>query len=285
VAVTVAGLGSSSTSGSIDELRTGDLGYDADRVVRFSYAGGRTPGTGAGIAGIDAIPETDYGSADTQGDIEAAARRLADLLAQVLTAEPDATVDVYAHSLGGLVARLALDELVARGIDVRRLGVVATLGSPVRGADLATAIAAIGQAPAGRVLLDGAESVLDTGLDPGAPVVRQLAEPSAVVARIDAAVPPPGVDLVSIAARGDLVAASPSTELAGARNVTVPVSGLSAHGDLVGSDAATGELARALAGVPPGCEGWADAAADVLTGHAIAAAEDALGAGAYVAGP
>jgi hypothetical protein len=67
--------------------------------------------------------------------------------------------------------------------------------------------------------------------------------------------------------------------------VTVPVSGLSAHGDLVGSDAATGELARALAGIPPGCEGWADAVADVLTGHAIAAAEDGLGAAAYVAGP
>ncbi len=285
VAVTVAGLGSSSTSGSIDELRTGDLGYDADRVVRFSYAGGRTPGTGAGIAGIEAIAATDYRSVDTQGDIAAAARRLADLLAQVLDAEPDVTVDVFAHSLGGLVARLALDDLVARGVDVGRLGVVATLGSPVRGADLATAVDAARQDPAGSVLLDAAESVLDTGLDPGATVVRQLAEPSAIVARIDAAVPAPGVDLVSIAARGDLVAASPSTVLAGARNVTVPVSGPAAHGDLVGSDAATGELARALAGAPPGCEGWLDVAADVLTGHAVAAAEDGLGAAAYVAGP
>jgi hypothetical protein len=253
--------------------------------VRFSYRGGRTPGTGSGIAGIDAVPARDYRSADTQGDIELAARRLADLLEQVLAAAPGATVDVFAHSLGGLVARLALDELVARGVDVGRLGVVATLGSPVRGADLATAVAALEQDPAGRVLLDRAESVLDTGLDPGAPVVRQLAEPSAVVARIDAAVPPPGVDLVSLAARGDLVAASPATELAGARNVTVPVSGRAAHSDLVGSAAATGELARALAGAPPGCESWADAAADVLTGHAIAAAEDGLGAGIYLAGP
>ncbi len=216
VAVTVAGLGSSSTSGSVDELRAGDLGYDRDRVVRFSYAGGRTPGTGTGIAGIGEIPATDYLSADTQGDIVGAARRLADLLAQVLAIEPDVTIDVFAHSLGGLVARLALDDLVARGVDVGRLGLVAILGSPVRGADLASAVVAAGQDPAGGILLDAAESVLDTGLDPGAPVVRQLAEPSALVARIDAAVPPPGVDLVSIAARGDLVAAAPATELAGA---------------------------------------------------------------------
>ncbi len=55
------------------------------------------------------------------------------------------------------------------------------------------------------------------------------------------------------------------------------MSGVSAHGAVVGSDGATAEIARALAGRPPGCEGWEDVVADVVTGHTIAAAEDHLG--------
>jgi hypothetical protein len=65
----------------------------------------------------------------------------------------------------------------------------------------------------------------------------------------------------------------------------VPVAGLGAHGDLVGSDAATAELARALAGQPPGCESRLDAAADVLVGHGIALTEDAAGLAVAGAGP
>jgi hypothetical protein len=57
----------------------------------------------------------------------------------------------------------------------------------------------------------------------------------------------------------------------------VPVAGLEAHSAVVGSDAATAELARALAGQPPACEAWHDVVADVLTGHAISAVEDDVG--------
>jgi hypothetical protein len=74
--------------------------------------------------------------------------------------------------------------------------------------------------------------------------------------------------------------ASPNTEVAGATNVTVPLTGWSAHGDLVGSEAATAEMARALAGQPPGCEGWRDVVADVTAGHAISLVEDVGGAAA-----
>ena len=273
-AVTVAGLGSSSTSGSIDELRLDDLGYAADRVVRFSYVAGRTPTSGAAFAAIDAA---DYTSLDTQGDVVAAGGRLADLIEQVATADPEAVVDVYAHSLGGVVTRLALTQLADRGFDLGRLGVVTTLGSPHGGADVATAVtAATGRWPAD-LALDVAERILHTGLDPGAPAVAQLAEGSDVVARLDAEGVPPGVRLLSLAARGDVVVAAPHTEVAGAANVTVPVAGRAAHSDLVGSDAATAEVARALAGQPPGCESWDDVLADVLGGHAIATVEDHLG--------
>lgn len=284
VAVTVAGLGSSSASGSIDDLRVHDLGYTSGSVVRFSYAGGRTPVTGAGSEPAG-LPATVYGSADTQGDVRLAARRLADLIEDVAAADPAATVDVHAHSFGGVVTRLALSELEGRGFDLGRLGVVVTLGTPHAGADAATAVFAANLRLTPNLALDTAEAVLDTGLDPDATAIRQLAEHSDVVAQLAAEAVPPGVRLVSIAARGDLVVASPHTRVDGATNVTVPVSGLGAHGDLVGSDAATAEIARAIAGLPPGCEGTVDALVDVLAGHAISAAEDHVGAALALAGP
>ena len=43
VAITVAGLGSTSADASIDALRTRELGYDDGAVLRFSYRGGVVP--------------------------------------------------------------------------------------------------------------------------------------------------------------------------------------------------------------------------------------------------
>ena len=63
-----------------------------------------------------------YSSADTQGDVEDVAMRLADFVEDVMAADPDATVDLFAHSLGGVVTRLALLELDDRGVDLGRLG-------------------------------------------------------------------------------------------------------------------------------------------------------------------
>ena len=265
VAITVAGLGSSSTAAAVDDLRSADLGYEPGRVLRFSYAGGRTPPPGGDFPDLAARA---YGSTDTQGDVAVAADRLAELVEDVLSADAEATVDLYAHSLGGLVTRLALLDLAERGADLGRLGVVVTLGTPHRGADLATAVSAANTGLAANLGLDAAERALDVGIDPDAPVIRQLAARSDVVNRLASAGVPPGVRLVSIAARGDLVAASPTSAVAGGVSVVVPVSGWRAHSALVGSDTATAEISRALAGVPPGCEAWTDVVGDVLAGHA-----------------
>ena len=74
-------------------------------------------------------------------------RRLADLVEQVAAADPEAQVDVYAHSLGGLVMPARAGRARARvAFDLGRLGLVATFGSPHRGADLATAVAAAADA-------------------------------------------------------------------------------------------------------------------------------------------
>jgi triacylglycerol esterase/lipase EstA (alpha/beta hydrolase family) len=194
---------------------------------------------------------------------------LADLVEDVLASDPDTTLDLYAHSLGGLVTRLALLDLAERGADLGRLGIVVTLGTPHRGADLAAAVNAANTGVAASLGLDVAERALDVGIDADAPIVRQLAVGSDLVNRLAAAGVPAGIRLVSIAARGDLVAASPTSEVAGSVSVTVPVSGWRAHSGLVGSDAATAEVSRALAGVPPGCEAWTDVVGDVLAGHAV----------------
>ena len=277
VAVTVAGLGSTSGPAAIDELRTDRLGYDVGDVVRFSYAGGRVPGPASGGHAGARITARPYSSAETQGDVHAAARRLADLVTEVADADGRATVDIYAHSLGGLVARLALVELERRRFDLGRLGLVVTMASPHGGADLATTVAQLADRPVAGAALDRVAGGLGLGLDPDAPVVGQLAEGSDVIDELATIGVPPGVRLLTVAARGDLVVPAPRAEVAGATNVTVPVAGLRAHGEVVGSDAAADAVARALADRPPACEPWHDALADVLTGHAAVAAEDALG--------
>ncbi|HEX6420947.1 MAG TPA: peptidoglycan DD-metalloendopeptidase family protein [Acidimicrobiales bacterium] len=272
--VMVGGLGSSSEAAAIDDLPVAGLGYDRDRVVRFSYAGGRTPATGARFA---AIPARAYRPADTQGDVVVAGSRLADLVEQVVRAEPEAVVDIAAHSLGGVVARVALVELQRRGFDFGRLGVVVTLASPHRGADAASVALAANARLAGHLAAGAAVPAIGTALDPDAVVVTQLAEHSPLVSDLAATGVPPGVRLVSIAARGDLVVAAPRTRVAGATNVTVPGAGLGAHSALVGSAAARDEVARSLAGQPPGCEPWHDVLADVATGHAVSLVEDQVG--------
>lgn len=280
VAVLVAGLGSTSEDAAIDDVRTEVLGYDPGDVVRFSYAGGRTPDPSDALTGL---PATTYAPPDTQIDLHTSAARLADLVEQVVAAAPGTTVDLFAHSQGGLATRLALAELERRhGAGwLERLGLVTTLASPHGGADLATAIYAVGTTQVGSRGIDGLAAVLGLELDDDAPSAIQLAETSAVVAELARTPMPEGVQAVSIAARGDLVVPVPRTAVAGVPQVVVPVSGLQAHDALPGSPEATRELALALAGAPPTCTSFRRAVTDQLTGQAISWGEDALGALAW----
>jgi hypothetical protein len=283
-AILVAGLGSTSDSAAIDDLDTAPLGYDVPDVVRFSYAGGRTPDPSDAFTSIEA---TAYDPGATQGDLPGAGNRLADLVEAVAARAPGTPVDVYAHSQGGVVTRLALIELERRHGAAwieERLGLVATLGTPHGGADLATAAYAAGSTRAGSLALDGLAAALGLGLDDDAPAVGQLAETSDLVAALRASPLPAGVDVVSIAARGDLVVPVPRTAAPGAVQVVVPVSGVTAHDRLPGSPEAARELALALAGQPPGCRPFRSALVDQAVGEGISWAEDAAGALAWVAG-
>ncbi len=277
VAVLVGGLGSTSESAAIDDLGTGGLGYaDAD-VLRFSYAGGRTPDPADGFS---AIVGRTYMAADTQVDLRTAGARLADLVEAVAAATPGVPIDLYAHSQGGLVTRLALLELERRhgpaGLD--RLGLVATLGTPHAGADLATAIYAVGSTTVGSAVLDVGAAALGLPLDDDATSSAQLAESSALIAALTRTPLPDGVQGISIAARGDVVVPVPRTRLPGAPQVVVPVTGLAAHDALPGSPEAAREVALALAGMPPTCTSLRTALTDQVLGEGISWAEDMVGA-------
>lgn len=278
VAVLVGGLGSTSESAAIDDVKTGALGYDADDVLRYSYAGGRTPDP---TDHFDHLETSSYEKADTQRDLREAAADLADLVEEVAAGFP-LPIDLYAHSQGGLVVRLALIELEVRHAQawLDRLGLVATLATPHGGADLATAAHGIGSTSLGSTVFDAAG--LAMGLDDDAPSAAQLAETSDVVAELAATRIPENVDAVSIAARGDVVVPVPRAAARGAEEVVVPLTGLSAHDDLPGSDAATRELTLALAGRPPGCQSFASAFSDQLAGQGISWLEDSVGAVAWV---
>ena len=280
-AVLVAGLGSSSDNGAIDDVDTTALGYHPPDVVRFSYGGGRTPDP---TDGFEAIPATTYAAADTQGDLRVAGARLADLVEAVTAEAPGIPVDLYAHSQGGVVTRLALIELERRHGTawLERLDLVATLGTPHGGADLATGVHALGSTAAGSMGLDGVAALTGLGLDDDAPGVAQLSETSDVVAELAGSPIPAGVRAVSIAARGDLVVPVPRTVAPGATEVVVPLVGPSAHDDLPGSTEAAAALALALAGLPPLCQSFRSALADQTVGEGISLAEDVLGAGAWL---
>ena len=183
--VLAGGLGSSSTSAAVDDVDTATLGYRAGDVVRFSYAGGRVPSGGVApeLAGLDVA---DYDALDTVGDLEIAGHRLAELLVQLATvAPPGAVIDVIAHSQGGLVARLALAELGALHPEsLSHLGVVVTLGTPHRGADLAGLVRAAAANPIDPVALEVVQVVAGLPISPDDPAVRQMAPGSDLLAKL-----------------------------------------------------------------------------------------------------
>jgi len=245
--------------------------------VRLSYRGGRVPRSGTAAAGpLEAVPASDYQPPDTEADLRVAATALLDLLEQVAVAEPGVPIDVIAHSQGGVVARLALSQAGAEGRLPADLGIVVTLATPHQGADLATAVAAIGPgSPKGGLLSLLAEAG-GLGLDPAAPSIAQLSETSEITAELARPLPP-GVRLLSVGASGDLTVPAVRTATPGADEVVIHLGGIHAHDELPAAPATTREIGLAIAGLAPTCADLAQGVADVVTGHVIARAEDAIG--------
>lgn len=266
LAVLVSGLASTSDGGGAFTVRTEELGYDDGDVHRFSYRAATTA-------------ERSFGAAETQGDIAAAGGRLRAVLEDLQERHPGVPIDVIAHSQGGLVARSALGPAAPPAVET-----LVTLATPHGGSDLATLGSVVFATLPGSLVKNVVDQFdLAGGVDLGSDSVAQLSETSAFLRRLNAGPLPPGVRVTSVAARFDPVVTSPKARLRGARNVVVDPGGAMQHGALPASDAATREIGLAVAGLPPTCQGFADAMADEATGIGFTAFADAatiLAAGA-----
>lgn len=273
IAVTVGGLGSTSSNDAIDELDTARLGYDEGDVQRFSYLGG-------------SILDSPYAAEDTTVDIRTSARRLADLLADLHRRHPGVPIDILAHSQGGLVARQALAfELPADPGRYPSVANLVTLATPHRGAKLATALSRLGSTLSGKAALAAVEGLGLAPYDLTAPSLGQLAEGSEFIRRLNQRPLPAATRVTSIGARGDLTVPAGQAHVPGATNTVVSVGGLlTDHDRLPGSEVAHREVALALAGEPPTCQDLWDVAADAAVSGAIGLAEDGLGMGLERAG-
>ncbi len=254
IALVVDGLDSSSSDPSaFAQLAFGEHGYLESDVVRFSYSGGIVPPT-APSDWTAALISSPYESNATHGPIEGAIEELAATIEAIAAAAPGTTIDVYGHSLGGLVLRHALHRVDLSRVPV---DVAITFASPHQGtpsAELVEALQRAGPGAAAGVVLDS--------VHPGhllrAPVIEDLSRSG--FAGDTAELPfPPGIHAVTVGARGDVVVPARTTRVGGARQVIVGGSmPIGAHDDLIGSPAAGREVALALAHLPPACEGVID---------------------------
>ena len=261
IVVLVGGLGSSADRAAILGTDTGALGYAPDDVHQFSYRSDTKP----------------YTTADTQQDLDVAAERLAEQITTIQRANPGTPVDVIAHSQGGLVARAAVV------LHHARPALLATLGTPHHGADLATAARSLDLTSSGSVALDAASLATEgaAGLDLDSRSIQQLGETSPFLRRLDdAPLPPPDqTTTLSIAVRGDHIVPNHQSRLdPPADNAVITTTGsLNEHSGLPAADATTTELRRALAGQHPTCRSLTDALADEAIGRQTADLEDQVG--------
>lgn len=274
LAILVGGLGSSSQSAAVDRVDLAGLGYAAADVVRFSYRGGRSPDGRGDHGALDAIAVNAYEPGDTTGDLRVAARRLAELIEDAHQRAPGVPLDVIAHSQGGVVARLALDE--GRRLRFRPPDLVVTLGTPHQGAELATAAVALGRSPAGKALVSRLSEATD--LPTSGVAWGQLSETSDVIAQL-ARTTPAGVAMLSIGASGDLAVPAGRTRVSGATNVVVHLGGWHAHDELPAQPSVTREIGLARAGMPPGCIPWPQAVSDAVVAEGLARGEATAGLG------
>ncbi|HEX9968791.1 MAG TPA: peptidoglycan DD-metalloendopeptidase family protein, partial [Acidimicrobiales bacterium] len=273
VAVLVGGFGSSSPdvaggpSAAVFSLDTAALGYRPEDVRRFSYRGGT-------------VEENRYEPHDTHGGLAGPGTRLRALLDRVRMENPGVPIDLVAHSQGGLVARMALADGEAHGV-----ATLVTLGTPHRGADLASAARALPSTPVRRGL---AEQAGDAGLlpaGPSAPALAALAPGSATLAYLDRHLPAPSVRAVSVAARADVVVPPRRSRWDRAQSVTVDVGGVSQHDRLPRSAAAVREVGLAVTGLPPTCRSERDTVIDAMAGVFLGRLEHRLGPALVALGP
>jgi Peptidase family M23/Putative serine esterase (DUF676) len=244
-------------------LETRALGYQADEVTYFSYA----PDGGA------------YRAPHTRGELHEAGRRLAAQLKQSQREHPGREVDLIAHSQGGVVVDVFLQDYYdAADPEYPPIGTVVTLSSPHEGAPLATAAADWRQSAVGRALLEAADEHVPIP-DTGAPSVRQLDEHSRFLRDLWDDRLPEHVDFTTIGATDDVVVPATQVDVPEASKVVVNVGGgaLDDHSNIPRDPNALRVVRAALEGRAPPCVGVAEGVRGVVVPTLITRFEHALG--------
>ncbi len=274
IAIVIDGLDSSSDSSAMASLDLAGLGYEPADIGRVSYAGGMVPGSG----GDWQVERSDYDASTTRGEVEPQIAQVANTLRAVAAANPGITIDVYGHSLGGLIARHA----IAATADEVSFGVVITLASPHAGAPLADLVEVLEVTAAGSVAADLARDIGWHDMALIAPAIEDLSATGFAGDTRDVAFPD-SVHAVTIGARADVVVPATYAGAPGARHVIVGgLDPFGAHGDIAGLPEVEREVRLALGGLPPACKGIAEAVLDLVVPESIAFAENAFAAGALV---
>lgn len=271
VVVVINGL-ASSTSGPTDtelyrhavEL----LRYPPGRVYLFSYSGMDGPRL-----------HEPYGPSATYGDLGVAAIKLHALLRAIALRHPGADVDLLAHSQGGLVARIFLEQLQTSWTPgLPRVDHLVTLATPHTGAPAADIAERMDDSFVGNAINDVVSRVArGTGWfpDPRAEAVAQLSPSSelhGLLAREDVAF---GTRVLSLAVPDDVAVPAHRTRLEHEQSLILPPAGGFAHSTIVGSERAASVAHDFLRDAAPSCPGgWNDWGPRL--GRVIELVEDAI---------
>ncbi len=274
IAIVVDGLDSSSDAPNpMDAVDLGAHGYDAADVVRFSYAGGVVPASVEPGTWAEGLTRHDYTRLDTHEAVATSATELADVIAAVAALNPGVPIDLYGHSLGGVVIQHGV--IAARRVDPAvPVGTVVTIASPHRGAPAADLLVAADMtgllgAVGDRVEVSGGIGRLLAVV--GDPVIDDLSAGGWVVDHADDPFPD-DIAVTTIGVRYDAVVPSSRTVAAGADHHTVVDAGidpLAAHGEATGLSAVDREIGLALAGAPPTCRPTLTRVWDALSGSVV----------------
>jgi Peptidase family M23/Putative serine esterase (DUF676) len=261
-------VGGIDTAGAPDEptfgLDTRALGYRDDEVRYFSYA----PDGGA------------YHASQTHGDLQRAGLRLAEQLKQAQREHPGREVDLIAHSQGGVVVDVFLQDYYdAADPAYPPIGTVVTLSSPHEGAPLSTAAADWRASPVGRALVEAAEERLPVAPSSSAPSVRQLDEHSHFLRELWNDRLPEHVDFTTIGASDDVLVPATQVDVPDATKVVVDVGGgpLDDHTNIPRDPGALRVVRAALEGRAPPCVGVAEGLRGVVVPTLITRVEHGLG--------
>ncbi|MDQ3986055.1 MAG: peptidoglycan DD-metalloendopeptidase family protein [Actinomycetota bacterium] len=255
VAIAVAGVGSRTkgeTNAQLFKESSGPwtLGYPEERIYRFSYQGTAGPRL-----------HDPYEATDTYRDIRSSALKLRRLLVLVHRRHPEAAVDLFAHSQGGLVARAAL-ELGARAYDSRlpRVEHLVTYGSPHSGAPLAGTVDALrSETIVGPALIEWVSRRSERGSvpDPLAPSVAQMAPDSSFLADLSVRDVTFGTKVLALAMPHDAVVPAHRALYPGKQSRILEPEGFDGHDSVTASPQARALAYSFLRGRAEACpSGW-----------------------------